>query len=65
MSPVSTYAFMVGNWTATSFKRAMTKGEVQPLITLMLTSMMVGGIVAAPVIAEYEFIRSIYNSFLS
>jgi hypothetical protein len=65
MSPVSTYAIMLNNWTATSFKRAFTKGEFQPLMTLMLTSMMAGGLVAAPVLAEYEFLRTVYNSFLN
>lgn len=61
MAPLHTFSTAQwGNFVADS-KLAMKTGNVKPLVATFLTAIMLGGVIGAPLVAEYEIIRKAFD----
>ncbi len=64
LAPVSNYIILQGNWTATAAKKLVQDKNIHPMMTIILANAIAGGTVALPLVAEYEVLRTIFNSML-
>lgn len=61
MAPLHTFSTAQwGNFVADS-KLALKTGNVKPLVATFLTTIMLGGVIGAPLVAEYEIIRKAFD----
>jgi hypothetical protein len=62
ISPVTNYPIMQANWFLNALKIARKDGDYNPLLTVAITNMAMGGLASTQFIAELEILLMIINS---